>query len=191
MDEQLTTAAKTLARWCYARGVDERVLGCGEQLLKAAVDQALGRPAPAHLEHALWQQTATLLGQRRDWDRDHQVSGRTPAACLLCVVARDRCPDTPGAAVARALASCTGSSSTRASTPIRAATAPVSTDPWPSSSAPRSCWEPRCWHSRPESARGATTRLSRGDRSHPWSALRRPRRTGAAGAGPRDPWEFT
>ena len=37
---------------------------------------------------------------------------------------------------------------------------------------------------------GPTTRLSRGDRSHLWSALRRPRRTGAAGAGPRDPWEF-
>lgn len=35
---------------------------------------------------------------------------------------------------------------------------------------------------------GLTTRLSRGDRSHLWSALRRPRRTGAAGAGPRDPW---
>ena len=67
MDEQLATAAKMLARWCYARGVDERVLGCGEQLLRAAVDQALGRPAPTHLEHALWQQTATLLGQRRDW----------------------------------------------------------------------------------------------------------------------------
>ncbi|MFC5178302.1 hypothetical protein, partial [Nocardioides taihuensis] len=68
MDEQLMTAAKTLARWCYNRGVDERVLGCREQLLKAAVDQALGRPAPAHLEHAPWQQTATLLRQRRDWD---------------------------------------------------------------------------------------------------------------------------
>lgn len=93
MDEQLTTAAKTLARWCYSRGVDERVLGCGEQLLKVAVEQALGRPAPAHLEHALWQRTAALLGQRRDWDRAHQVSGRAAAKCLLCAVARDRCPE--------------------------------------------------------------------------------------------------
>lgn len=50
MDEQLTMAAKTLARWCYARGVDERVLGVGEQLLKAAADQARGRTASAHLE---------------------------------------------------------------------------------------------------------------------------------------------
>ena len=92
MDEHLTMAAKTLARWCYARGVDERLLGCGEQLLKAAVDQALGRPVPAHLELSLWQQTATLLRQRRDWDRDHQMSPPTPAACLPCVVAVDQCP---------------------------------------------------------------------------------------------------
>ncbi|MDN4174896.1 hypothetical protein QWY28_18175 [Nocardioides sp. SOB77] len=77
-DEQLMTAAKTLARWCYSRGVDERVLGCRAQLLKAAVDQAFGRPAPAHLEHALWEQVATLLRQRHDWDRDHQVT--PPAA---------------------------------------------------------------------------------------------------------------
>lgn len=87
MDEQLATAAKTLARWCYHRGVDERVLGCGEQLRKAAVDQAFGRPTPAHLEHALWQQAATLLRQRRDWDRDHQVSPRPAAVCLPCAVA--------------------------------------------------------------------------------------------------------
>ena len=96
MDEQLTMAAKTLARWCYARGVDERVLGCGEQLLKAAVDQALGRPAPAHIEQSLWQQTATVLRQRRDWDRDHQVSPPTPAACLPCAVVVDQCPTHSG-----------------------------------------------------------------------------------------------
>jgi len=95
-DEQLMTAAKTLARWCYSRGVDERVLGCRAQLLKAAVDQALGRPAPAHLEHALWHQTATLLRQRRDWDRDHQVTPPPPAACLPCAVAVDQCPNHAG-----------------------------------------------------------------------------------------------
>ena len=93
MDEQMMTAAKTLARWCYNRGVDERVLGCGEQLLKAAVDQALGRAARAHLEHSLWQQVATLLRQRRDWDRDHQVTPPPPAACLPCAVAVDQCPN--------------------------------------------------------------------------------------------------
>ena len=95
-DEQLMTAAKTLARWCYSRGVDERVLGCGEQLLKAAVDQAFGRPAPAHLEHALWEQVATLLRQRRDWDRDHQVTPPPPAACLPCAVAVEGCPNHAG-----------------------------------------------------------------------------------------------
>ncbi|UUW88597.1 hypothetical protein [Pimelobacter simplex] len=38
----------------------------GQHLLKAAAYQALGRTAPAHLEQALWQQTAALLRQRRD-----------------------------------------------------------------------------------------------------------------------------
>ena len=37
MDENLTVTAKTLARWCYGRGVDERVLAAGEQLLGRAV----------------------------------------------------------------------------------------------------------------------------------------------------------
>jgi hypothetical protein len=92
MDEQLMTDAKKLARWCYTRGVDERVLGCNEQLLRAAVDQALGRPTPTHLEHALWQQTGTLLRQRRNWDRDHQVSPPPLALCLTCAVAVEKCP---------------------------------------------------------------------------------------------------
>ncbi|MBB3043947.1 hypothetical protein [Nocardioides soli] len=96
MDEQPMTAAKTLARWCYGRGVDERILGCGEQFLKAAVDQALGRPAPAHLEHAPWQQTATVLRQRRDRDRDHQITPPPPAPCLPCAVAVDQCPTHAG-----------------------------------------------------------------------------------------------
>src|SRR3546814_1831261 len=84
MDEQLAANAKTLARWCYARGIDERILECGENLLRSAVDQALGRAAPLHLESLLWQHTAALLGQRRDWDRAHQVSGPAAAKCLLC-----------------------------------------------------------------------------------------------------------
>ena len=91
-DEQLTPAAKTLARWCDTRGVDERLLSCGDQARRAAVDHALGRPAPAHLEQALWQQTATLLRQRRDWDRDHQVRPPTPAAGLPCAGAADQRP---------------------------------------------------------------------------------------------------
>ena len=96
MDEQLTSAAKTLARWCYERGVDERILGCSAQLLAAAVDQALGRPAPVHIEQALWRQAAALLRQRRDWDCDHQVSPPSPAACLPCAVAHDLCPSHAG-----------------------------------------------------------------------------------------------
>jgi len=168
MDDQLMTAAKTLARWCYGRGVDERILTCGDQLLKKAVDQAIGRPAPPHLEHALWQQTATLLRQRRDWDRDHQVTPPPAAACLPCAVAAEQCPPTPVDAVAPAVASCTASSSTRATTPIRAATAQAPPVPTPSSSTRRSCWAPRRWPSLPEPG---PTRLPRssaaGDRLDP------------------------
>ena len=73
------------------------IVGAGDMIGKisdegrqAAVDQALGRPAPAHLAQALWDQTATLLRQRRDWDRDHQVTPPPPAACLPCAVAVDQ-----------------------------------------------------------------------------------------------------
>jgi hypothetical protein len=150
MDEQLMTAAKTLARWCYGRGVDERILTCGDQLLKKAVDQAIGRPAPAHLEHALWQQTATLLRQRRDWDRDHQVTPPPAAACLPCAVAAEQCPTHAG----RRCRAC-GCQLHRIVVDEGYDTHPCcdrpsSTGPPPSSSTRRSCWAPRCWPSPPE-----------------------------------------
>jgi hypothetical protein len=65
MDAQVTAPAKRLARWCYERGLDERILGAGEQLLGRAVTQALGRRATPQLEHALWQHVEVLLRQRR------------------------------------------------------------------------------------------------------------------------------
>lgn len=154
MGEQPMTAAKTMARWCYNRGVDERVLGCGEQLLNAAVDQALGRPAPAHPEHPLWQQTATLLRQRRDWDRDHQVTPRRPPRVCPAPWRSRGAPPTPAGAVVPAVANCTASSSTRATTPIRAATARARPVPTPSSSTRHRHSPPRCWPSRPEHRRG-------------------------------------
>ena len=67
-----------------------------DQLLRKAVDEAIGRPAPAHLEHGLWQQTAMLLRQRRDWDRDHQVIPPPDAVCLSCAVAAEQCPTHAG-----------------------------------------------------------------------------------------------
>ena len=92
MDEQLTAAAKTLARWCYQRGVDEQILDCGPPLLRSAVDQALVRSTPPPSEDALRRQTAALLHQRRAWDREHQVSPPPPAECLFCAIDRGRCP---------------------------------------------------------------------------------------------------
>lgn len=51
---------------------------------------------------ALWQQTATLLHQRRDWDRDHRVTPPPPAACLPCAVAVNQCPNHAGGRRCRA-----------------------------------------------------------------------------------------
>ncbi|MGE9809537.1 hypothetical protein [Janibacter sp. G1551] len=91
--EQLAVAAKTLARWCYERGVDERVLRCDTTVLWRAVDQAIGRPTtPAHLERPLWERTAALLRQRRDWDREHHVTPPPTSPCPPCAVAPELCP---------------------------------------------------------------------------------------------------
>ncbi|WP_370037922.1 hypothetical protein [Nocardioides sp.] len=168
MDEQLMTAAKTLARWCYGRGVDERILTCGDQLLTKAVDQAIGRPAPAHLEHALWQRTATVLRQRRDWDRDHQVTPPPSAACLPCAGVAEECPTHAG----RRRRACGGQlhrivvdegydthpCCDRRGPPVRTL----------SSSTRRSCWVPRCLPSLAEpSGRHVSKEFGRGDRPDP------------------------
>jgi hypothetical protein len=191
MGEQLTPAAKTLARWCYRRGVDERVLGCGEQLLKAAVDQALGRAARAHLEHSLWQQVATLLRQRRDWDRDHQVTPRRPPRVCPAPWRSRGAPTTPAGAVVPAVASCTASSSTRASTPTRAAAAragPVPTRHQAHGTDARHAADPISLssqgHATFQSSQAAVIARALGPHIGD-------RRTGAAGAGRGDPWEFT
>ena len=157
MDEQLMTAAKTLARWCYGRGVDERILTCGDQLLRKAVDEAIGRPAPAHLEHGLWQQTAMLLRQRRDWDRDHQVIPPPDAVCLSCAVAAEQCPTHAG----RRCRACGGQLHrivVDEGYDIRAAIARAPPVAPPSSSTRRNCWAPRCRPSPPEPG---ATRLPR------------------------------
>ena len=190
MDEQLTAAAKTLARWCYQRGVDEQILGCGPPLLRSAVDQALGRSTPPPSEDALWRRTAALLHQRRAWDREHQVSPPPPAECRFCA------PSTAAGAqptffhdAAPAVASCSAASSGRASTPTRAATAraqartPTSrSNPWRAS-----CWAPLRYPTSRLSTESARNRIGCSDRPDPRSAHRRPRRTGTAGVGPRDP----
>jgi len=92
MGDQVTAAAKALARWCYDRGVDERVLAVGEQLLGYAVDQALGRRDAPPVEHALWEQVATLLRRRRAWDTAHQITPPPAAECLRCAIASPACP---------------------------------------------------------------------------------------------------
>lgn len=104
MDErQVATAAKTLARWCYQRGLDERLLDADERLLRLATNQALGRRTPpergpsqlerVQFDQALWAQTAVLLQLRRAWDLAHQITAPAAADCLWCAVDRQACFD--------------------------------------------------------------------------------------------------
>lgn len=104
MDEsKVAAAAKTLARWCYKRGLDERLLDAGDRLLRLATDQALGRRTPpergpsqlerVQFEKALWAQTAVLLQLRRAWDLAHQITAPAAADCLWCAVDRQACSD--------------------------------------------------------------------------------------------------
>lgn len=93
MDEQLTGPAKRLARWCYDRGIDARIVDAGEQLLGRAVTEALGRRAAPHLERALWQHVSRLLYQRRQWDTEHRVAAPPVPACLGCAIAPADCPE--------------------------------------------------------------------------------------------------
>ena len=56
MDGQLTMAAKTLARWCYARGLDERMQEIREQGGKLLSLEAVAVMAALNLSHELLRQ---------------------------------------------------------------------------------------------------------------------------------------
>lgn len=90
MDEQLTGPAKRLARWCYDRGVDERVLAAGEQLLAA--------PSPRRSAAEQRPTSSTRCGSTSPVCCTSATNG-TPhtappaAACLWCAIAPGDCPE--------------------------------------------------------------------------------------------------
>ena len=71
-----------------ALGPDEHRVWCG-LVTEARFEGANGGFARYRLRIEPW---LALLRQRRDWDRDHQVTPPPPAACLPCAVAVDQCP---------------------------------------------------------------------------------------------------
>ena len=105
--------AKTLARWCYANGVDARILDAPAEL-RRKVARAAG-VSPPHERNGeageTWRMVAELLAARVVWDHAHAVTPPEPAGCLDCVLATGgRCggnhdPD-PVASVPAAPARC-------------------------------------------------------------------------------------
>jgi len=79
--------AKQLARWCYARGVDVRVLELDPVVLRSIARQAgVNPPHQTGAVSATWQLVADLLTARTDWDRRHNHAAPAPAQCVLCAV---------------------------------------------------------------------------------------------------------
>jgi hypothetical protein len=79
--------AKQLARWCYARGVDVRVLELNPVVLRSIARQAgVNPPRCTGTVSATWQLVADLLTARTDWDHRHNHASPAPAQCLVCAV---------------------------------------------------------------------------------------------------------
>jgi len=80
--------ANQLARWCYARGVDVRVLELDPAVLRSIARQAGVNPPhqTGGTVSPTWQLVADLLTARTDWDHRHNHASPAPAECLLCAV---------------------------------------------------------------------------------------------------------
>ena len=79
--------AKTLARWCYTRGLGPEVATAEEPLLRA-IARAAG-VAPPHRRNGhspTWDLVADLLRARAEWDHVHHIAAPAPAQCAQCAV---------------------------------------------------------------------------------------------------------
>ena len=90
-DHEIGVMAKTLARWCYERGIDEQIRQASALTLSTALEQALARQLEPHLATYVWALAAELLLRRRDWDRTHRITPPPAAACISCAVSPPLC----------------------------------------------------------------------------------------------------
>lgn len=91
--EQLrSTKAKTLARWCYARGISADIVHEPVELLRAIARRATVSPSHDAGAGATWSQVAELLQRRARWDHDHGIQAPAAPLCVSCVVLGARCP---------------------------------------------------------------------------------------------------
>ncbi len=79
------TKATQLARWCYARGIDDRVLTLDPPVLRFIARQAgVNPPHQTGSRSSTWHLVGDLLHARAQWDLRHDHP-RTPAPpCLTC-----------------------------------------------------------------------------------------------------------
>ena len=85
-EQQRRRKAKVLARLCYSRGIDARVLEA-DQVLR----RRLARTAEVNVPHEpnggageTWHLVVELLHARAEWDTRHGRRPPPPASCLLC-----------------------------------------------------------------------------------------------------------
>lgn len=80
--------AKTLARWCYTRGIRGHLLEVDPAVLRSLARQAgVNPPHQVGAVSPTWQLVDELLVARAQWDRDHSCPPPPAAAvCVACVV---------------------------------------------------------------------------------------------------------
>lgn len=85
--------ARTLARWCYGRGIGPAILQVSPALRRRAARLAGVTPPhePSATAGDTWLLVAELLVQRAAWDRAHQVVPPSSARCVACVVLSAPC----------------------------------------------------------------------------------------------------
>lgn len=86
-EEQRRRKAKVLARLCYSRGIDARVLEADQVLRRRLARTAEVNPPHEPADGSAgetWHLVVELLHARSEWDTRHDRRPPPPASCLLC-----------------------------------------------------------------------------------------------------------
>lgn len=89
--EKRRVKAKTLARWCYHRGVTAAALTSADSATRRRVAQRAGvlppRECPGSALAETWRLVVELLAQRHMWDEAHRRDApAAPIQCLPCLL---------------------------------------------------------------------------------------------------------